>query len=372
MINVTPTGRRENHRAADRGEQDRRRPARLRPGRRLFRVPVRPDDRGRRGQDRRRPDHRVERRAALHRPDQRALPEGRRSRLRRQASRAADSPSATPTPSPPAAAARLSAREVRPPSGAAGASGSSMQSTSAYVDSLRPAGSKRSSKRDFIVARLPAAGRPHQRGRSRRDRSASEDARISRATIYRTLQWMVDAGIARKVDFGEGRFRFEHSYRHPRHFHLICKSCNTLVGVPQLRHRGADRRGGDGPQFRRRARAWCRFTAPARRAGPAGPPSPPRASPSCSSRATPSASPSPPSAAAATSTPARRASPATPAPAPSSSSSPRRRSTTSAARAPLSRAARRRIPSSRRGRRSSSSRAPPTASSRRAPMRCRR
>ena len=53
-----------------------------------------------------------------------------------------------------------------------------------------------------------------------------EDHRISRATVYRTLQWMVDAGIARKVDFGEGRFRFEHSYRHPRHFHLICKSCN--------------------------------------------------------------------------------------------------------------------------------------------------
>ena len=55
---------------------------------------------------------------------------------------------------------------------------------------------------------------------------AEEDARISRATIYRTLQWMVEAGIARKVDFGEGRFRFEHSYRHPRHFHLICKTCS--------------------------------------------------------------------------------------------------------------------------------------------------
>ena len=53
-----------------------------------------------------------------------------------------------------------------------------------------------------------------------------EDHRISRATVYRTLQWMVDAGIARKVDFGEGRFRFEHSYRQPRHFHLICKTCH--------------------------------------------------------------------------------------------------------------------------------------------------
>jgi rubrerythrin len=40
------------------------------------------------------------------------------------------------------------------------------------------------------------------------------------------LQWMVDAGVARKVDFGEGRFRFEHSYRQPRHFHLICKTCH--------------------------------------------------------------------------------------------------------------------------------------------------
>ncbi|HEY8550440.1 MAG TPA: transcriptional repressor [Vicinamibacterales bacterium] len=100
-----------------------------------------------------------------------------------------------------------------------------MQSTSAYIDSLRPAGSKRSSKRDFIVETFL-----RQEGHLSADDLVEiirrEDARISRATIYRTLQWMVDAGIARKVDFGEGRFRFEHSYRHPRHFHLICKSCN--------------------------------------------------------------------------------------------------------------------------------------------------
>jgi len=50
---------------------------------------------------------------------------------------------------------------------------------------------------------------------------------IGRATVYRTLQWMVDAGIARKVDFGEGRSRYEPSYRHPRHFHLICTTCHS-------------------------------------------------------------------------------------------------------------------------------------------------
>jgi Fur family ferric uptake transcriptional regulator len=49
---------------------------------------------------------------------------------------------------------------------------------------------------------------------------------IGRATVYRTLQWMVAAGIARKVDFGEGRARFEPAERHPRHFHLICTQCH--------------------------------------------------------------------------------------------------------------------------------------------------
>ncbi len=98
-------------------------------------------------------------------------------------------------------------------------------SASAYVDSLRPAGSKRSSKRDVIV-QVFLRQEGHLSADDLVDLIRKEDHRISRATVYRTLQWMVDAGIARKVDFGEGRFRFEHSYRHPRHFHLICKECN--------------------------------------------------------------------------------------------------------------------------------------------------
>src|SRR3954465_14228260 len=105
----------------------------------------------------------------------------------------------------------------------------------AYLHSLRPAGSKRSSKRDLIVnvflrqeGHLTADDLVDliRREESSRSDPSTASAGMSRATVYRTLQWMVDAGIARKVDFGEGRFRFEHSYRHPRHFHLICKSCS--------------------------------------------------------------------------------------------------------------------------------------------------
>jgi len=96
------------------------------------------------------------------------------------------------------------------------------------VSRLRPPGSKRSSKRERILG-VFLKHEGHLSADDLVDLIRREDARISRATVYRTLQWMVDAGIARKVDFGEGRFRFEHSYRHPRHFHLICKTCNRSL-----------------------------------------------------------------------------------------------------------------------------------------------
>ena len=100
-----------------------------------------------------------------------------------------------------------------------------METPSTYLETLHRAGSKRSSKRDLIVnVFLRQEG--HLSADDLVDLIRAEDHKISRATVYRTLQWMVEAGIARKVDFGEGRFRFEHSYRHPRHFHLLCKQCN--------------------------------------------------------------------------------------------------------------------------------------------------
>jgi Fur family ferric uptake transcriptional regulator len=101
----------------------------------------------------------------------------------------------------------------------------SIPSATEFVERLRPAGGRRSGKRDFIVT-VFLRQEGHISADELVDLIRQEDARISRATIYRTLDWMVEAGIARRVDFGEGRFRFEHSYRHPRHFHLICKTCN--------------------------------------------------------------------------------------------------------------------------------------------------
>jgi Fur family ferric uptake transcriptional regulator len=51
---------------------------------------------------------------------------------------------------------------------------------------------------------------------------------LSRPTVYRTLAELVDAGLLRKMALG-GRSVFEHDYGYPRHDHLYCQVCNTLI-----------------------------------------------------------------------------------------------------------------------------------------------
>lgn len=52
---------------------------------------------------------------------------------------------------------------------------------------------------------------------------------VGKATIYRTLNLMVEAGLAREHDFGEGFKRYEHQAGEARHDHLVCTNCGTVV-----------------------------------------------------------------------------------------------------------------------------------------------
>ena len=53
--------------------------------------------------------------------------------------------------------------------------------------------------------------------------------RVSRATIYRTLDLLVKSGLVSDVDFGTGRASFEHVYGHEHHDHLICTQCGRTI-----------------------------------------------------------------------------------------------------------------------------------------------
>ena len=52
--------------------------------------------------------------------------------------------------------------------------------------------------------------------------------RVSRATVYRTLNKLVDAGMLRRLEFGPRTF-FEHDYGYPQHEHLVCQQCGRII-----------------------------------------------------------------------------------------------------------------------------------------------
>lgn len=56
----------------------------------------------------------------------------------------------------------------------------------------------------------------------------SEGRRVSRPTVYRALNELVDAGLLRKMTLG-GRAVYEHDYGYPQHDHLHCQKCNKLI-----------------------------------------------------------------------------------------------------------------------------------------------
>jgi Fe2+ or Zn2+ uptake regulation protein len=53
---------------------------------------------------------------------------------------------------------------------------------------------------------------------------------INPSTVYRTLDALVDAGIARRTDLGSERLYFEVAREH-RHHHAVCQVCGAVAHV---------------------------------------------------------------------------------------------------------------------------------------------
>ena len=52
---------------------------------------------------------------------------------------------------------------------------------------------------------------------------------VSRATVYRTLDILVQQGFARKLNLGDGRARYETKIDSPHHDHMICNNCGKII-----------------------------------------------------------------------------------------------------------------------------------------------
>ncbi len=71
-----------------------------------------------------------------------------------------------------------------------------------------------------VISRVLSAATDHPDVEQVYRRAADIDSKISIATVYRTVRLLEDAGVIERLDFGDGRARFEET-REEHHHHLI-------------------------------------------------------------------------------------------------------------------------------------------------------
>ena len=86
-----------------------------------------------------------------------------------------------------------------------------------------------------VIARVLSEAQDHPDVEELYRRAAGLDARISIATVYRTVRLLEERGILERRDFGGGRARYEPS-EHGHHYHLIDIDTGKVVEFQEPEH----------------------------------------------------------------------------------------------------------------------------------------
>ena len=57
----------------------------------------------------------------------------------------------------------------------------------------------------------------------------NQNYRVSRATVYNTLELLVSCDLVKKHQFGKNLAQYEKSYGYKQHDHVICVDCSKVV-----------------------------------------------------------------------------------------------------------------------------------------------
>jgi len=87
--------------------------------------------------------------------------------------------------------------------------------------------------------------------------------KVSKATLYRTLALLVEAGLLRQEVFGERHSHYEHIFGHGRHDHLVCLSCGKIREfrndeIERLQNRICEQHGFQPTSHKMEIHGYCR------------------------------------------------------------------------------------------------------------------
>ena len=97
------------------------------------------------------------------------------------------------------------------------------------IAELRKQGYRLTPQREMIVEAVAHAGR-HVTVEDVYEQVQTRTNAVNVATVYRTLDLLVELGLVSKADLGEGRVTYA-SLHHGPHCHLVCRHCGHVIEV---------------------------------------------------------------------------------------------------------------------------------------------
>lgn len=99
---------------------------------------------------------------------------------------------------------------------------------------------------------------------------AERKAKVSRATVYRTLSLLLEGGFIDSLDTGRGELVYEHTLGHKHHDHMVCLECGRIQEfhddrIEALQQQACQRKGFELVSHDHRLLGYCRACAEARR-----------------------------------------------------------------------------------------------------------
>jgi len=100
-----------------------------------------------------------------------------------------------------------------------------------FIETLRSRGYRITPQREMIVEAIAHSG--HHINAEEVFAQVQERTRsMNIATVYRTLELLVEQGLASRIDLGEERVIYA-TYQHGPHIHLVCRQCGQVVDANQ-------------------------------------------------------------------------------------------------------------------------------------------
>ena len=94
---------------------------------------------------------------------------------------------------------------------------------------LKENGKQRATTERFAVLDAVLQSQGHFDAESLYYRMISKGIKVSKATVYNTLDLLQNCGLVSKYRFAENTSRYEKAFGRPHHHHLICLDCGDII-----------------------------------------------------------------------------------------------------------------------------------------------